>query len=88
MKVFVEAIHTITSRTGVELPKGKTSADIDYVYIKWGTLKIAFSDDTEMSVDLNDLELDSIDHKHPDTINVFEADDSGQYPNYDAKVKV
>lgn len=70
----------------VELPEGKTWADVQNWYVKWDIVCISFKDGTEADLSLNSDGVDAIDWKHPQSVTVYATDPETEETDYDTIV--
>lgn len=69
-KIHVITTYTMSVNTEVELPEGKTEADIESAWVKWGEIHILFKDETEVNVSEHDPSWDDGDFKRPTTTEI------------------
>lgn len=83
MKVQLEAYYTIVASKVVELPEGKTWANVKDYYVKWGSLVLTFDDGTTVELDGGDADIDSIDFKRPLSYTVWAVNDDEEITDTD-----
>ena len=62
----------------VELPEGKTWADVADWYVKWDVLYITFKDGSLYDRLLHTDALEAIDTKRPSSVTVYGVDEDGE----------
>lgn len=80
----ISCTYTCSATDVVEFPAGKTWDDVENWYVKWNILHVQFKGAKEwieigMVLDLTD----SIDMKHPGSVQIQPCDENGE-PDYDA----
>ena len=80
----IECTYIAGPTATVEFPPGKTWDDVQSWYVKWDTLNVVFTDGTEFSEDLDSAELDAVDWKRPQTVDIYAVEDGKT--NYDKVV--
>lgn len=63
--------YEVYASTPINLPEGKTAADIKDVYVKYGEITITFKDSTIMMVGEADLNFDGMDYKYPGQTRLY-----------------
>lgn len=76
--------HAGTSNT-IELPEGRTIADIKQALVRWDTVHIIFNDDTEVEICMESDGLNAIDWSRPICVDVYPINEDGD-TDYDNPV--
>ena len=74
--ITVETTYTCYAPTDVELPEGYTAADIDGIYMKWGSGEVVFKDGTSFEFEENPDH--DADYKRPDVIRAYHCYEDGE----------
>ncbi len=75
---FIEATYSTCTRAKVEMPGGKTWADVGDWYVKWDHLYVRFNGEEEYAeIQLLSSDQDT-DYKRPDNVTVYPADEDGE----------
>jgi len=67
MVITLDVEYWAGAQTDIELPEGKTPADIEDYYVKWNNCVFYFKDGTEYEIELNNPEIDT---KRPIEFNI------------------
>ena len=70
--VLVETAYTAYINTEITLPAPLTWADVKRFWVKWGVLHAVLTDDRELTFALDDLDMDTLDYKRPDTTRILQ----------------
>lgn len=80
MQVRIESTYAASTNDFVELPNDIQWSDIEWWYVKWGTLFFKAKQETEareIPMD-SDITTDTIDFKRPMDTWVYEVDEQGE----------
>ena len=86
-KIAIETTYSAFGTTVIDLPEGKTWADVAHYYIKWGRLHINFKGtpkDDYQEFQLDDVAMESDNYKRPDQTMIWSVAADGE-PDYDAE---
>jgi len=90
MKVAIIAEYPCSVTSEVELKEGKTWADVEEWYIKWGDMVITYKDGTVQTVSVDGDLLDGVDKvnpfsnsKRPTYVEVLALDEDGMQTGLD-----
>jgi hypothetical protein len=70
-RIGVECEYYCSVNSIVDLPEGRSYKDIDSMYVKWGTIHIAWNDGSEWSRDMSETDDPNVDYKRPNETRVF-----------------
>jgi hypothetical protein len=79
-KIHVVTTYSISAETEVELPEGKTVADIENVWVKWGTIHVEFKGDADgasLEASESPFDVSDMDCKRPGSMEVLKDDGEG-----------
>jgi hypothetical protein len=81
----IECSYHAGTSNPIELPEGRTIADIKEAWVKWDTVHIIFNDGTEVEIRMESDGLNAIDWKRPIDVEVFPIAEDGDI-DYDNPV--
>lgn len=83
----IAATYYAGASANIELPEGKTWADVKHWYIKWDTLFIQWENSREyQGFDLNSDTEDVVDWKRPTSASIYEVNGETGETDYDKEV--
>ena len=86
MRYGIYTSYYAGGESSVELPEGKTWADVEWWYVKWDTLFYKLvGDDKEYKEELNTDIHESVDWKRPAETQIFELDEN-RYIDWEKEV--
>jgi len=72
--VIVETAYVVSSNTEVTLPASLTWADVVSHFVKWGRLHLSLADGRDLTFELDDPDMVSLDLKRPTTTQILTPD--------------